>query len=101
MSRRKREVVAEFAIVDVVCGLGHMVGQVTKLSGKHSQAGKYATIRGVRFEDSPAPTAVSGRVRGRCGDCGADVQIRWDRVKDMLDLLEITEGRHTGEISER
>lgn len=99
MSRRKRDVVAEYSIVDVVCPSGHRVGQVTKLGGKHSQAGKYATIRGVRFEDNPVPSPTSGRVRGLCGECGADVQIRWDRVKVMLDELELSEGRHTGEIA--
>lgn len=98
MSRRRRNVQIEHVILDVVCNRGHKVGAVLKLLPPHPQAGKYATARGVRFEDRPDPDVDTGRLRGRCAECGDDVQVAWARARAVLDE-NADQGRHTGEIA--
>ena len=94
MSRRRNDVDYEFVAVDIECPKGHRVGLVIKHIGAHPRAGTYDTGRGVRFEDMLTPTDDSGKVRGVCPECGADVQLRWDRVRALLDRNH-SEGRHT------
>lgn len=93
MSRRKPATQYEYVAVDIECRSGHRVGLAMKiLAGPH--AGEFATGRGIRFEESPEPTETSGRLRGKCEQCSADVQVRWGRVLDLLERNE-QQGRHT------
>ena len=95
MSRRRQGVEFEYIAVDIECPRGHRVGVALRFAGQHPHAGTYATAGGVRFEDVPDPTHETGRVRGLCGECGADVQAAWGRVRQVIDELEAA-GRHTG-----
>lgn len=97
MSRRRQDIEYEYVAVDIECSQGHRVGLVDKAIGSSPRAGKYTTRGGVNFEDVPTPSADSGRVRGVCDECGADVQVRWDRVRDLLDR-NTGRGRHTDSI---
>lgn len=95
MSRRRPlgKVGYEYAAVDIECPRGHRVGHAMKvLGGPH--AGKYSTSRHLRFEESPDVTEVSGRLRGACRECGADVIVRWSTVRDRIEA-NIEAGRHT------
>ncbi|GAA1970574.1 hypothetical protein GCM10009718_02640 [Isoptericola halotolerans] len=86
MSRRRPSVDSEHVTVDIECAAcGNRVGICMLYIGASPRAGTYSTGGGVRFEDRPTPEASSGKVRGRCGKCGADVQLRWSRVKARLD----------------
>ncbi|MFX4287572.1 hypothetical protein ACQBJO_12950 [Janibacter sp. G349] len=93
MSRRQPASQYEFAAVDIECPHGHLVGKALKsLAGPH--AGQYGTSRGVRFEESPDADDDSGRVRGDCPQCGADVILRWSKVRDRIEA-NLKVGRHT------
>lgn len=97
MSRRRNDVDHENTVLDILCPRGHRVGMVVKHRLAHPRAGSYSTYRGVRHEDVPFPTDDSGKVRGTCPQCGAEVQHRWDRVRPRLDAMDES-GRHTGEL---
>jgi hypothetical protein len=95
---RRRKVTFEHVVLDVLCHRGHRVGATLKLLAPHPRAGQYATAGGVKFEDRPDSDSDSGRLRGRCRECGDDVQIAWSRARADLDARQ-TAGQHTGEIS--
>lgn len=97
MSRRRENVQYEHVALDVICPAGHRVGLVIKEIPPSPFAGTYSTGRGVRFEEWPEPTHDSGRVRGTCEACRADVQVSWRRAKAELDAHEAL-GRNTGEL---
>ena len=95
MSRRSTDTDYLFVGVDIECPKGHRVGEVFKFTGQHPRAGRYTVGQGVQFEDAPIPTETSGRIRGSCTKCGADVEARGDRLRDLLDANE-ARGRNTG-----
>jgi len=97
MSRRREAITYEHVALDVLCPADHRVGLVIKAIAPSPFAGRYSTGRGVRFEEWPDPTDDSGRLRGNCRTCGADVQVSWSRAKAELDAHE-NAGKHTGEI---
>lgn len=98
MSRRRPSAMHAQVVLDVVCPKGHRVGILVKLLEPHPNAGTYQVGLPLRFEDLPDPTDESGRIRGRCPDCGADVQVAWMRAKGALDEHD-ERGQHTGAIS--
>lgn len=96
MSRRRKGVHFLYVAVDIECPSGHRLGVVVKnieIDGSPS-ARTYMTGGGVRLRDIDAPTEDSGKVCGVCEQCGADVQLRWDRVRALLDRNH-DRGRHT------
>lgn len=98
MSRRAPSVDYLFTSVDIMCPNKHRVGTATKIIGQHPRAGTYGTDGRVQFQESEDVTPFSGRLRGTCATCGADVQIRWERVRQVLDANEQA-GRHTDELT--
>lgn len=95
MSRRrpKDQVQYEYAAVDIECPRGHLLGHALKFLGG-PRTGAYGTSKNLRFEESPQVEAESGRLRGTCPDCGADVIVRWSTVRALIES-NIEEGRHT------
>lgn len=100
MSRRRRvedqgrgSVQPMQVVVDLLCEKGHFVGIALKYLDPHPKAGEYRQGNGLHFEQS----GESERVRGTCGECRADVVVRWDRVRALLDDNEVR-GRHTDEL---
>lgn len=85
MSRRKGDVQYEDFAIDIVCPSGHRLGTVAKHGPQHARAGTYTTYGGVDFEESPSPSPDSGRIRGTCPQCGAQMLLRWDKVRAQLD----------------
>ncbi len=83
-----------YVMVDLLCTRGHRVGFAAKNIDQHPRAGSYGLSEGIEFEDLPAPTDDSGKIRGTCPDCGDQVQFRWERVRNLLDDNESTGRAH-------
>lgn len=87
MSRRKPQGSSQRmdTTIRVVCACGLPLGAVLKRqhTGEYLVAGKY-----LAFRDRPEPTPTSGKVAGRCPECWAEFQRRWDRVCAQLDANE-------------
>lgn len=97
MSRRRPSVMHMQVVLDVECPKKHRVGFVTKLLDPHPDAGTYQVSLPLRFEEPPIPGDDTGRIRGTCPTCAADVQIAWSRAKSTLDD-HAEHGRHTGRL---
>ena len=95
MARRRRPDTVDVE-VSIECNNGHLVGRAYKRGLVTSTGRQYVVSNGVLYRDAPgAAASTSGRVRGVCGQCGQDVQIKWERVKQLLDECAI-EGKWRG-----
>lgn len=88
----------EFVSLGIECSKGHRIGLVYR-SLIDDGSTPYKLAKGAAFVDPNPADPASGKVRGRCAICGADAQIRWERVRDALERL-VVEGKTSGTIRE-
>jgi hypothetical protein len=81
----------EFVTIGVECSKGHRVGLVFR-SLIDDGGNPFGLGHGLTFVDPTPEDRDSGKVKGRCEVCMADVQMRWVRVRAGLERL-VVEGR--------
>lgn len=93
MSRRRERVDAHYTFVVVVIECRHHrgvpLGRVVRQHGMDGLEHGLTRLDGANGETTVQARCPACTVAGR----GSDLQVRWQRLRDMLDALE-REGRH-------
>ena len=74
-----------------MCTCNRLLGFVIKLDERRGGARPYSVSSGLTFVDwreGGGAADRGGKVKARCPDCYADVQVKWGRIIDILDALD-------------